>query len=101
MQAEGEVKGMYIVVLTVVLMMVGMIFLVQDMKESTELKKKEDQVAIDSLVNLKFEQLMAADSTALYNDSITQEVILSQAAEIEQLKTQVSNIKYKLNALAE
>jgi len=45
--------------------------------------------------------LMAADSTALYNDSITQEVILSQAAEIEQLKTQVSNIKYKLNALAE
>jgi hypothetical protein len=101
MQTEGEVKGMYIVVLTVVLMMVGMIFLVQDMKESTELKKKEDQVAIDSLVNLKFEQLMAADSAALYNDSITQEVILSQAAEIEQLKTQVSNIKYKLNALAE
>lgn len=71
------------------------------MKESTELKKKEDQVAIDSLVNLKFEQLIAADSTALYNDSITQEVILSQAAEIEKLKTQVSNIKYKLNALAE
>ncbi len=101
MQTEGEVKGMYIVVLTVVLMMVGMIFLVQDMKESTELKKKEDQVAIDSLVNLKFEQLIAADSTALYNDSITQEVILSQAAEIENLKTQVSNIKYKLNTLAE
>ena len=101
MQAEGEVKGMYIVVLTVVLMMVGMIFLVKDMKESTELKKKEDQVAIDSLVNLKFEQLIAADSTALYNDSITQEVILSQAAEIEKLKTQVSNIKYKLNTLAE
>ena len=101
MQAKVEVKGMYLIVLIVVIMMVGMVFLVKDMKKSSELRKKENQVAMDSLISLKFEQLNYTDSIILHNDSMTLELITLQKSEIGQLKSQVNNIKHKLNSLEE
>jgi len=96
-----EIKGIYVVILAVVLMMVGMMYLVKDMKESTELRKYQDQVTLDSLVNSKFEQLSAADSIALCNDSTMQQMFADQKSEIEKLRSQVINLRNKLASLAE
>lgn len=90
----GTKGGFFLIVIAVVIMMGAMIQLVIKFQEDNEMKKITHEAALDSITYAKFDEM-------LYSDSILIDKLETQQQEIEALKTQVCNIKYKLNALAE
>lgn len=86
--------GVVIIVIAVVAMMLGMASKVMEFREESTIKKIEHQITLDSLTSVRFEE-------ALQNDSMMLSQIESQKLEIEALKSQLNNIKYKLSVLAD
>jgi uncharacterized membrane protein len=86
--------GVVIIVIAVLGMMIGMAGKVMEFQDNSTIKKIEHQVTLDSLTAVRFEE-------ALQNDSMMLLQIESQKAEIEVLKSQLNNIKYKLSVLAD
>lgn len=89
-----ETKGLWIIIPVVFLMMVGMMFLVNDFKEADQVRKSQEKIKSDSIINEKFNQLMEMDSLMLLQ-------MEDQKAKTEQLKLQINSVKNKLNSLSE
>lgn len=90
----GTKAGFFIIVTAVVIMMGAMVQLVIRFQEETEMTKITHEAALDSITNARFDEV-------LYSDSILIQKIEDQQQQIEALKTQLTNIRYKLSTLAE
>lgn len=75
-------------------MITAMVQLVVKFKEDSKMKKITHEAALDSIIEVRFNEV-------LHNDSIILSQIEKQKLETEALKTQLSNLKYKLSTLTE